>query len=246
MSTRWLQVLPDGDAAARRAADVIAGRLRAAVTARGRFRVALSGGLTPIPMFETLAAKTLPWNQVEIYQVDERVAPRGSAQRNLTTIAAIFGRTEATIVPMPVESDDLDSAAVRYQDALPNALDLVHLGLGIDGSTASLFPGDPVLGVSNRDVALSGSQGLERMTLTYRGLSKAAEVLWLITGTEKAAPLGRLCAGDSGTPAARVTTARARIVTDDAAVHALKTRLPTGVVLWHRSESSSSSASPER
>jgi 6-phosphogluconolactonase len=247
MRTRWIQVLPDGDTAARRAADVVAGRLRAAVAAKGRFRVALSGGVTPLPMFEALAAKQLPWSQVEIYQVDERVAPLGSAQRNLTSIAAILGRTGATIVAMPVESDDLASAAVRYQDALPDAFDLVHLGLGIDGSTASLFPGDPVLRMFDRDVALSGPcQRPERMTLTYRGLSKAAEILWLITGATKAAPLGRLCVGDSSAPAARVTTVRARVVTDDAAVHVLKTHPPSGVVLWHRRDSSSSSESTGR
>jgi 6-phosphogluconolactonase len=235
MSVRWLQVLPDADAAARRAAEVIAGRLRAAVSARGRFRLALSGGLTPIAMFEALAAKSLPWGQVEIYQVDERIAPPESTQRNLATIRAAFDGTGATIVAMPVESDDLADAAVRYEQALPGSFDLVHLGLGLEGHTASLFPGDPALSVLDRDVALSGpSQGLRRMTLTYRGLAKAIEILWLITGAAKAVPLARLCADDWDIPAARVTCDRVRFVTDADAVDALKTHAPKGVHLWHR------------
>jgi 6-phosphogluconolactonase len=235
MSDRWLQVLPDADAAARRAAEVVAGRLRAAVSARGQFRLALSGGLTPIPMFEALAAMSLPWGQVEIYQVDERVAPLGSAQRNLTAIRAAFDRTGATIVAMPVESGDLAGAALRYEDGLPRDFDLVHLGLGLDGHTASLFPGDPALGVLDRYVALSGvSRGLPGMTLTYRGLAKAVEIIWLITGVAKAVPLARLCADDPDIPAVGVKCERMRFVTDAGAVDALKTNAPKGVHLWHR------------
>jgi 6-phosphogluconolactonase/glucosamine-6-phosphate isomerase/deaminase len=192
-------------------------------------------------MFEALAAKSLPWSQVDIYQVDERIAPAESPHRNLNAIAAAFGGTGATIVAMPVESDNLADAAVRYEQALPGCFDLVHLGLGLDGHTASLFPGDPVLGVLDRDVALSGlSQGLRRMTLTYRGLAKATEILWLITGAAKAVPLARLCADDWDIPAARVTCDRVRFVTDEGAVDALKTHAPKGVHLWHRNTSPSS------
>ena len=247
MSARWLQVLPDADAAARRAADVVAARLRAAVAAKGQFRLALSGGSTPVPMFEALAAKSLPWSQVEIYQVDERVAPADSPDRNLTSIQAAFGGVGARIVAMPVESLDLTNAAARYQEELPVVFDLVHLGLGLDGSTASLVPGDPVLEIIDRDVALSGPyHGCSRMTLTYQGLSKATEVLWLITGADKAAPLGRLCANDWAIPAQRVSCERARFVTDGDAVSVLETDRPTGVHLWHRDTSPSSLTSTGR
>lgn len=190
MVMRWLQVLPDADAAARRAADVIAGRLQRAVAARGCFHLAVSGGLTPIPMFEALAAKPLPWSQVQIYQVDERVAPRRERGRNLAAIEAAWGGTDATVVAMPVDWDDLVGAATRYAEALPHRFDLVHLGLGLDGRTASLVPGDPVLDVVDRDVALCGPcEGAICMTLTYRGLAKASEILWLVTGANKVAPL---------------------------------------------------------
>jgi 6-phosphogluconolactonase len=227
MSARWLQVLPDSDAASRRAAEFIAGRLRGAVAAKGRFCIAVSGGLTPIPMFEALAATPLPWSKVEIYQVDERIAPGGSPERNLTSLRATFGTTGARIVPMPVELDDLARAAANYSETLPDVLDLVHLGLGLDGHTASLFPADPVLDIVDRDVALCGPhQGLSRMTLTYRGLSKAAEIVWLVTGAPKAAPLARLCAGDPGVPAVRIACEHSRIVADDPAVQDLKAHPP--------------------
>jgi 6-phosphogluconolactonase len=235
MTTRWLQVLPDADTAARRAAEVIAGRLQRSVATRGQFCLALSGGSAAIEMFEALAAKSLPWSQVEIYQVDERVAPRASSHRNLTSIDEAFGGTEARIVAMPVDSDDLASAAARYEAMLPASFDLVHLSLGLDGHTASLFAGDAALDEVNRDVACCvPHNGYSRVTLTFKGLSKAAEVLWLVTGAQKAAPLAHLCADDSPIPARRVPCERARIVTDAAAVRMLESNCQSAVHLWHR------------
>jgi 6-phosphogluconolactonase/glucosamine-6-phosphate isomerase/deaminase len=190
---------------------------------------------------------SLPWRQVEIYQVHEQIAPEGSENRNLTYLKAAFGATGAKIIPMPVESVDIASAVSTYAEALPGVFDLVHLGLGLDGHTASLVPGDPVLDIVDRDVALCGPyQGLSRMTLTYRGLSKATEILWLVTGADKAPPLARLCADDREIPAGRVRSERVRFVTDDAAVQELAGRAQTGVHLWHRSVSPSSLTSTER
>jgi 6-phosphogluconolactonase/glucosamine-6-phosphate isomerase/deaminase len=189
-------------------------------------------------MFEALAAMSLPWSQVEIYQVDERVAPTASPHLNLTSIEAAFDNTEARIVAMPVESDDLTGGAACYEEMLPDTFDLVHLSLGSDGHTASLFAGDPLLDDVNRDVAYCGPyDGFLRMTLTLKGLSKAAEVLWLITGAQHAVPLAQLCADDSTIPAWRVQSDGARIVTDTAAVSLVESDRLTEVHLWHRMDS---------
>ena len=218
-----LEVLSDVESAARHAAEVIADEARAAVKARGRFSVAISGGRTPWLMLRALSSLDVPWESVHVLQVDERVAPEGHADRNLTHMRESL-LAQAQIHAMPVESADLDEAARRYARTLagiagsPPVLDLVHLGLGPDGHTASLVPGDPVLDVTGADVALTGLyQGRRRMTLTYPALNRARRVLWLITGEDKAAMLARLLRGDPVIPAGRVRQDHAVVLADRAA-----------------------------
>ena len=120
---------------------------------------------------------------------------------------------------MPVGDADLDAAAARYAATLPRTFDLVHLGLGDDGHTASLVPGDPVLDVADRDVAVTQPYaGHRRMTLTYPVLDRADEVLWLVAGAAKTEPLARLRAGDAEIPAGRVRAPRQVLLADRAAV----------------------------
>jgi 6-phosphogluconolactonase len=213
-----LKVSRDGDAVAGRAAQYVAGLAREAVAARGRFTFAVSGGHTPWAMFAELANEDVPWAAVELYQVDERVAADGDPDRNLTHLIAAIGDRPARIHPMPVTDADLDKAAAEYAEVLPQRFDLVHLGLGPDGHTASLVPGDPVLEVADRMVAVTQPyQGHPRMTLTYPALVRADQLMWLITGADKREPLTKLLAGDESIPAGRVLATRSLILADEAA-----------------------------
>jgi 6-phosphogluconolactonase len=223
-----IDVLADADAVARQAAALVAAEARKAVAARGRFVVAVSGGQTPWQMLRALANEDVPWKGMQIVQVDERIAPAGDPDRNLThlreSLLAHAPLHPDQIHAMPVEEPDLETAAVHYSQALqelagsPPVLDLVHLGLGPDGHTASLVPGDPVLNVTDRDVALTGLyQGRRRMTLTYPTVNRARKILWLVTGASKGGMLKRLLAGDPSIPAGRVRQDQAMILADRAA-----------------------------
>ena len=212
--TLEVEVLPDADAVARRGAEIVAERADAAIADHGTFRFAVSGGRTPWTMFADLAGK-LPWEKVTIFQVDERVAPDGDPDRNLTQLKrALPPGGAADVRPMPVWADDLEAAAAQYANELPTALDLVHLGLGPDGHTASLVPGDPVLEVADRDVAVTDEyQGRRRMTLTYPALARARAILWLVTGEDKVDALARLRAGDHTIPGGRIRQISRRATT---------------------------------
>ncbi len=213
-----LDVLADPGAVARAGASFVAARARQAVADRGRFDFAVSGGHTPWAMFAELASEEVPWEGIVLYQVDERVAPAGDPDRNLTHLTEALGGAPARVVPMPVEEDDLEAAAASYAGALPAAFDLVHLGLGPDGHTASLVPGDPVLQVEDRLVALTRPyQDRVRMTLTYPALARARQILWLVTGADKQGPLAGLIAGDTGIPAGRVEAGASLVLADAAA-----------------------------
>lgn len=214
-----IEILDDAEAVARRAAGYVAELSRAAVADHGRFTFAVSGGHTPWAMFADLADEDEPWNRTAIYQVDERVAPTGDPDRNLThLLASLPAVSGADVHPMPVEEDDLEAAAAEYARSLPERFDLIHLGLGPDGHTASLVPGDPVLEVTNRDVAVTGEyQDRRRMTLTYPVLDRAHQILWLVTGEDKVEALRRLRAGDRSIPGGRIGVSRALIFADEAA-----------------------------
>jgi 6-phosphogluconolactonase len=221
-----IKIVADADAAALEAAKFIANEAKASVKERGSFVMAVSGGHTPWLMLRDLALENLSWNAVHVMQVDERIAPAGDPDRNLTHLhETLQGQARLPqIHPMPVESPDLQAACAQYARTLetiagsPPLLDLVHLGLGPDGHTASLIPGDPVRDVTDADVAMTGVyQGRRRMTLTYPVLNRSRKVLWLVTGSEKAEILTRLLARDPSIPAGRVCSDHAVVIADRAA-----------------------------
>ena len=207
MGEHRLEVLDDADAVHRRGAEIIAEAIKTDLSERGHCALAVSGGRDPWPMFSRLEEFELDWREIEIFQVDERVAPAGSPERNLThLVESLSIGAQGSIRPMPVTDDDLEAAADRYAASLPDALDLAHLGLGPDGHTASLVPGDPVLEVTDKRVAVTSGeyQGVRRMTLTYPELHRVRRLLWVITGEEKVDPLQKLLARDPSIPAGRV------------------------------------------
>jgi 6-phosphogluconolactonase len=223
-----IEVLANADDVARRGAAIIAAEARSATVARGRFVMAVSGGHTPWLMLKALIDEDVPWQNVHVFQVDERVAPAGHPDRNLTHMRESLldhvplGRGQ--IHAMPVEDPDLEYAAARYAKALeeiagsPPILDLVHLGLGPDGHTASLVPKDPVLDVASADVALTGVyQGRRRMTLTYPTIDRCRHILWLVTGGEKRDMFRRFCDADPSIPAGRVSREQAVVIADRSA-----------------------------
>jgi 6-phosphogluconolactonase len=227
-----VEALADAEAVARTGAAFTAGEARAAVATRGRFIMAVSGGRTPWMMLRALADQPVPWAAVHIVQVDERVAPAGHPDRNLThlrdSLLAHCPLRPEQFHAMPVESADLEAASEQYATTLkdiagaPVVLDLVHLGLGPDGHTASLVPGDPVLDVTETDVAVTGVyQGRRRMTLTYPILNRARRIVWLVTGREKAEMLARLNESDASIPAGRVRQQAAVVLTDQDAAGSL-------------------------
>jgi 6-phosphogluconolactonase len=226
------RVLPDAGAVAQTGAAAIAEAVRSSVAARGRCSVALSGGRTPWLMLRALHDHEVPWQQVEIFQVDERVAPADSPERNLLhlreSLASIAFPPES-LHPMPVEERDLVAAAASYGRTLANIagtppmLDLVHLGLGADGHTASLVSDDPVLEITDAWVGVTEPyQQYRRMTLTYPVLNGARAILFVVSGEDKAEALVRLSRQDPTIPAGRIKNANVTVLADRTAAAQLE------------------------
>lgn len=213
-----IDVRADAEEAALQGAKLLAEHIMMAVAGRGHASVALSGGHTPWAMLRALADRNLPWRKLRVFQVDERECPQDSDDRNYKHLKSLLPK-ECEIYPMPVE--DPRHGADHYARELtrsvgtPPVLDIVHLGLGPDGHTASLVPGDPVLEVADRDVAWTAPyQGHPRMTLTYPAIDRARFAFWLVTGKEKRKALAGLMSGDKALPAARVGTAKRLVIAD--------------------------------
>ncbi len=224
-----VEILANPEAVAKRAAAIVAADAREAVAARGSFNVAFSGGHAPWIMLRDLADEDMPWDKVQVFQIDERVAPAGDPDRNLTHLReSLLERAPLRpdhIHAMPVELPELEGAAAQYEQTLreycgsPAVLDLGHLGLGPDGHTASLVPGDPVLNVTDRDVALTGVyMDRRRMTLTYPMINRSRKILWLVTGADKVDALKKLRSGNTSIPGGRITRENAMLLAEQASV----------------------------
>lgn len=224
-----VEIFPNLESVSKRAAAIVAADARESVAARGTFNVAFSGGHGPWVMMRDLANEEVPWDKVQVFQIDERVAPAGDPDRNFAhireTLVAHVPLEPEQIHPMPVESHDLEAAAAQYAQTLRQycgstpVLDLAHLGLGPDGHTASLVPNDPVLSVTDRDVALTGVyQERRRMTLTYPMINRSRKILWLVTGGDKVDALKKLRAGDPSIPAGRIAQQDALCLAEQASV----------------------------
>lgn len=219
-----LETFADPETLAAHGAAVIAAELRAAVAARGRATLAISGGRTPLRAFALLAGAELPWPVIDVLQVDERCTPPGHEDRNAVQLARAFGAV-ATRFPhafhwMPVDEGDPRAAARRYAATLarvagdPPVIDVVQLGLGADGHTASLFPGLPLDAVTPT-VGVTPSPGSWlRVTLTAPALNAARSIVWLVAGRDKRAALRGLVAGDPAVVGSGVRRSGARILAD--------------------------------
>ena len=230
-----LEVFADDDAVAKAAAGVIASAAREAVAARGVFTLAVSGGKTPWAMLKDLASEEVPWSQVHVFQIDERIAPEGDPDRNLTHLhESLLGNApipKENIHAMPVNAADPIAGAKEYEETLhsicgnPPTLDMAHLGLGPDGHTASLVPNDPVLHVTDKDVALTDPvhlyQNRRRMTLTYPMINRSRQIMWLATGAAKIPMIAKLKVADPSIPGGRISQENAFLLTDTAAAAGL-------------------------
>jgi 6-phosphogluconolactonase len=231
-------VLPDPASVATAAADRFVEVVGAAAEARGVARVALSGGGTPKQVYPLLLEPrrrdAIDWSRVEVFWGDERAVPPDHPESNFGVAYGMLLSQLRAVRPdrvhrMPAEAQDLDAAALSHESELrlafgsrgdaPPAFDLIWLGMGPDGHTASLFPGSTALDERERWVVANWAPGPEawRMTLTFPVLSAARKVIFVVTGADKADALRSIRAGDTEPPAARVTGTDVEWILDVAA-----------------------------
>ncbi|WP_026370306.1 6-phosphogluconolactonase [Kallotenue papyrolyticum] len=214
MTHRHILVVDDPEALAEAATRYIVARARQAVAARGSFALALAGGSTPRGVYRRLAhapwRDAMPWAQTLIFWSDERALPLDSTDSNYRMAReALLDHVPLPpeqIHPLAAQGDDLDQAAARYEAVLrrlvpgePPRFDLILLGMGPDGHTASLFPHSPALDATTRLVVATPEAPLppqvRRLTFTSRLINAAVEVLVLVAGADKAAPVREVLQG---------------------------------------------------
>lgn len=227
----YIRVDGTADGAARDAARSIGHQIKAAASRRGVAHIAVSGGRTPARMFGSMAELDLPWSVLHVWQVDERVAPAGDPARNVGLLD-VLPVPDGHIHPMPVEQDDLRKAIWKFKPKLPGVFDVIHLGLGADGHTASWPPDDPVVDTPSTMGISREYLGHVRLTLTPRVINAARMRVVLVTGADKASVVRRWIERDPSLPISRVRRSDTLAIVDEAAATEL-----AGVASVHRGAS---------
>jgi 6-phosphogluconolactonase len=234
MTSYRLEVAVDATQLARRAAERIATAIDLALDERDRCQIALAGGSTPALAYERLGQEHLPWERVDVLLGDERWVPPSDPASNARMIAATLLAQEsgrrARFHAVPTEEPTPEASVEAYEALVrqlcpgdPPVFDLVLLGLGDDGHTASLFPGTAATGVNDRAVTIGAGKGMERITLTAPVLSAARQVVFLVSGEGKRQALARLldpAESPQRTPARLVQPQATVLVLADAAAAA--------------------------
>lgn len=234
MTRYQLVVAESAEELARQAAETIASTIDLALGQRDRAQIALAGGGTPKATYIKLGSEHLPWQRVDVLLGDERWVSEGDPASNARmvreTLLAQGPAKGARLHPVPTNLATPEASAEAYAALLaqlcsgePPALDLVLLGLGDDGHTASLFPGTASLSCVDRSVTVATGKGLERITFTAPVLSAARQVIFLVSGADKRQALERLFDGDESTqrtPARLVKPAGTVLVLADSAAAA--------------------------
>jgi 6-phosphogluconolactonase len=216
-----VEILPDRDAIVQRSLEIVLASLQLALTERGQFTIALAGGGTPKPLYEAIASQDLPWDKIHVFWGDERYVPadhpdsnEGMARRAWLDQVAM---PSTNIHPMPTDEADPAVAAQKYEQQLQEffqlqvgefpALDVVLLGIGDDGHTASLFPHTQALTVRDRLITVGNKDGQPRLTFTAPLINRARAVVFLVTGANKQNALAHIL-----TPTGDETTYPARLI----------------------------------
>ncbi|MEB3224766.1 MAG: 6-phosphogluconolactonase [Synechococcus sp.] len=195
--TKYLEILDDKSELIKRALRIVTGKIEEAIARRGICTIALAGGSTPKPLYEKLAQQNLPWEQIQIFWGDERYVPADHPDSNEKMAREAWLNhvpiPAANIHPMPTAASDPQQDADTYEATLKNffgqdvwpVFDIVLLGMGDDGHTASLFPHTAALTVGDRLVAVGKKQGEPRLTLTVPLINAAHNIIFLVAGQNK-------------------------------------------------------------
>jgi 6-phosphogluconolactonase len=205
---KTVEVLPDQSALVARGLELVLSQLETAITQRGKFTIALSGGSTPKPLYEAIASQNLPWDKIHVFWGDERYVPPNHPDSNeLMARRAWLDRVPipaANIHATPTLAGDPAVDAAKYEQHLQEffqaapgkfpALDVVLLGMGDDAHTASLFPHTEALKVSDRLVTVGNKDGNPRITFTYPLINAAHNVIFIVAGANKQPALAQIFA----------------------------------------------------